>query len=200
MSVASVSAPASLIRWAVLALWVLWIVSWFVAAAWQAPVQKRPGIGAQLVDRILVLVGAVLLFWVPPSSALAMTTPLLAYPSPVAWTLVGLVAVGFVFAWWARIHLGRLWSGGVTQKQDHKIVDSGPYGLVRHPIYTGVLMSAWASAALEATPLGFIGAALMTLGFYVKARLEERFLSDDLGPEYEAYRRRVPMLVPGVGA
>ena len=48
-----------------------------------------------------------------------------------------------------RIHLGRLWSGTITLKQDHRIIDSGPYGLVRHPIYTGLILSILATAAAQ---------------------------------------------------
>ena len=58
-----------------------------------------------------------------------------------AVVLALLTIPGFLFAWWARLHLGRLWSGTVTRKADHRIVDTGPYAIVRHPIYTGLLAS-----------------------------------------------------------
>ena len=54
---------------------------------------------------------------------------------------------GILFAWWVRIHLGRLWSGAITRKEGHRVVDSGPYGLVRHPIYTGLLAATFTTAA-----------------------------------------------------
>jgi protein-S-isoprenylcysteine O-methyltransferase Ste14 len=101
-----------------------------------------------------------------------------------------------VFAWWARLHIGRLWSSSVTRKSGHHIVDTGPYRLVRHPIYSGVSLSAIATAAIRGTAQGVLGAGLLILGFYVKARLEERFLRDELGPAYDAYACRVAMLVP----
>ena len=117
-----------------------------------------------------------------------------------AWSLTLVVAFGLLFTWWARLHLGRLWSGTVTQKRDHRIVDTGPYAIVRHPIYTGLLLSSIATAALEATWVGLAGAALMVLGFYLRARLEERFLRGSLGSAYDEYRRRVPMLIPFIGS
>ena len=108
--------------------------------------------------------------------------------------------------WWARLHLGRLWSSGVTRKDGHHIVDSGPYAIVRHPIYTG-LIGATAAAAIQAgTVAALAGVAVLSLGFWIKARLEERFLRGELGAEaYDSYRRRVPMLiwflaVPGLTA
>jgi protein-S-isoprenylcysteine O-methyltransferase Ste14 len=104
---------------------------------------------------------------------------------------------GFAFTWWARMHLGQLWSSSVTRKTNHQVVDTGPYALVRHPIYTGVIVATVATAVQRGTALSLTGAALMILGWYVKARLEERFLREQLGPDnYDAYARQVPMLVP----
>ncbi len=111
--------------------------------------------------------------------------------------MVALGVVGFLFAWWARIHLGALWSGSITRKADHRIVDTGPYGIVRHPIYTGLIAAALALAVVKATPVGIAGLALMTVGYWLKGKTEENFLRSELGPEdYDAYRKRVPMLIP----
>ena len=105
--------------------------------------------------------------------------------------MVALCLIGFAFAWWARIHLGQLWSAFVTRKADHHIVDTGPYGIVRHPIYTGIILAAIVEGTVYASTI------LIVLGFWVKARLEEGFLREQLGTEvYDAYRRRVPILVP----
>jgi len=112
-------------------------------------------------------------------------------------TLFALVLVGLAFAWWARIHLGRLWSSSVTRKAGHRVVDSGPYAVVRHPIYTGLLLSIAATAAEQGSVRAILGLLAFIVGFSIKARLEERFLSAELGPgDYEGYRRRVPMLIP----
>ena len=118
-------------------------------------------------------------------------------PAAVAWAMVALVGLGFVFAWWARIHLGMLWSASVTIKADHKVIDTGPYALVRHPIYTGMILSAAATAAAIGSGTAILGAAVMALGLWIKARLEERFLREQLGAAaYDSYRARVPMLIP----
>jgi len=107
------------------------------------------------------------------------------------------VALGIAFAWWARLHLGRLWSGRITRKVDHRVVDSGPYGIVRHPIYTGLLLSLLATSVAKGTVPGIAGFALLLLGIWMKAGLEERWLTQELGEgDYESYRRRVPMLLP----
>jgi protein-S-isoprenylcysteine O-methyltransferase Ste14 len=110
-----------------------------------------------------------------------------------------LVVLGLIFAWWARIHLGRLWSSGVTKKAGHYLVDSGPYGIVRHPIYTGILLAILATTAAKGTVLGIAGCLLVMLGAWSKARLEEQWLIRELGEDiYQSYRQRVPMLVPFV--
>ncbi|MBN9532319.1 MAG: isoprenylcysteine carboxylmethyltransferase family protein [Alphaproteobacteria bacterium] len=120
-------------------------------------------------------------------------------PIPIAWALVGVTALGFLFAWWARIHLGRLWSAAITRKEGHRVVESGPYAIVRHPIYTGILLSGIASAIVLATPHAYLGAGLLIVAYWIKARLEERWLREELGAAaYDDYRSRVPMLIPFV--
>ncbi|HWF37644.1 MAG TPA: isoprenylcysteine carboxylmethyltransferase family protein [Candidatus Acidoferrales bacterium] len=115
----------------------------------------------------------------------------------MAWCLFALALAGLCFTWWARLHLGRLWSRWVVRKEHHRVVQSGPYALVRHPIYTGVSLALIATAMLAGNFFACLGAALMVLSFYMKARLEERFLRDQLGATiYDEYARRVPMLVP----
>lgn len=79
------------------------------------------------------------------------------------------------------------------------MVDTGAYAIVRHPIYTGVIAAAVALAAIKASPVAIVGALLVARGFAAKARIEERFLARELGaPAYDGYRRRVPMLLPGL--
>ena len=111
--------------------------------------------------------------------------------------LVAVAGLGSTFTWWARVHLGRLWSSNVGRKADYRIVETGPYGIVRHPIYTGITLASFATAGMRGTVAGWLGAAVMTLGWTVKANLEEAFLREQLGAEaYADYARRVPMLVP----
>jgi protein-S-isoprenylcysteine O-methyltransferase Ste14 len=82
-------------------------------------------------------------------------------------------------------------------KDGHYIVDTGPYGIVRHPIYSGIIFAALMTAGLNATIIGALGFISLALGVTVVARLEERFLHEQLGAQaYEAYAARVPMLVP----
>ncbi len=174
--------------------WLAWAVSWFAAALWSDRAAKRPGFGAEALYRAVMLAGIALLFGIGLHlDAFRLWT----VSAPAGWALAGAAALGFLFCWWARIHLGRLWSGWVTKKAGHHIVDTGPYRIVRHPIYTGLMTAAFATAIIKGTVAALLGAVVLTISFWLKARLEERFLSRELGAEgYDAYRRRVPMLIP----
>jgi protein-S-isoprenylcysteine O-methyltransferase Ste14 len=175
--------------------WAAWVLSWVVAATWSSRAAKRSAIGSAIAYRVTITVGALLLFH---RTSERLKAPMLWHVGLFgAWLLVAVAVLGFLFTWWARLHLGKLWSGSVTLKEDHRIVDSGPYGWVRHPIYTGILVAIFATAAAEATLPAIAGAALMGLGIWMKARVEEKFLRQELGVvAYDSYAARVPMLLP----
>jgi protein-S-isoprenylcysteine O-methyltransferase Ste14 len=180
-------------RFALDLLWSAFGISWLAAAWWSGQTERRPPGGSQTLYRVLTIVGAVMLLY--PVNAPTRLWHL--GSGATAWVLVAMAASGFLFSWWARICLGKLWSGTVTRKSGHHVIDTGPYAIVRHPIYSGLILVVWTTAALKATLLGFPGAVIMTAGFFTKARLEEKFLREELGADaYDAYRRRVPMLIP----
>jgi len=112
-----------------------------------------------------------------------------------------LLAAGLGFTVWARVYLGRYWSGMITLKEGHKVIDTGPYRFVRHPIYTGWLAAMFGSAILAGTLDAFLGFELITLAFVIKLYREERMLSTELGEEYRRYMKKVPSaLVPMVSS
>jgi protein-S-isoprenylcysteine O-methyltransferase Ste14 len=177
-------------------LWVAFLVSWTVAAAWQRRTEKRAGAAVELRYRVVFVIGALLLA-VSARGYGALAQPLWHLTDGEAWAGVAVIVIGIAFAWWARVHLGSLWSGTITRKKDHRVVESGPYAIVRHPIYTGILLAVFATAVEQGTGLALVAAALVTVGLWMKARLEESWLRQELGAAaYEAYRRRVPMLIP----
>jgi protein-S-isoprenylcysteine O-methyltransferase Ste14 len=177
-------------------MWLAWWASWLVAAAWSDRAVKRPATPLHVVYRLLAGVGVVLLFGMYPHNRRAEII-LWRTPVALAWAMVPAALAGLLFAWWARIHLGRLWSSSVSRKADHHVVDTGPYGIVRHPIYTGIIVASAATAAMRGSALAWLGACVMTAGWVVKARLEEEFLREELGAEtYGEYAHRIPMLVP----
>lgn len=190
-------------------LWMGWALSWWLAARWADKAAARPGVLAEAPYRILNVIGFFLLIAIIAQPAGghvrvrnlfhlgAFGRALWTTPPLAGWALLAVELMGFGFCWWARLHLGRLWSGWVTRKADHRVIDTGPYGWVRHPIYTGLLLAALATALIKASPVAFLGFAVLAYSLYLKARLEERFLRAQLGaPAYDAYALRVPMLVP----
>jgi protein-S-isoprenylcysteine O-methyltransferase Ste14 len=179
-----------------LAVWVVWAISWIVAALWSRRTEAQLPPRQAWTYRILVTSGALLLL-LPRNERFLGTTRLWHIGFIEAHVLLLLTVLGIAFTWWARIWLGPLWSSAVTRKEGHIVVDTGPYALVRHPIYTGILLAAFASGLAKATALGLCGVAVMAFGLWVKARYEENFLSAELPSDaYGAYRKRVPMLVP----
>jgi protein-S-isoprenylcysteine O-methyltransferase Ste14 len=174
--------------------WVLWLASWTVAAVWSERVTQRPPLGQEWRYRVVTLAGAILLV---ASSRRFDGYRLWSLGEGLQWLLVLVALAGFAFMWWARLYLGSLWSSSVTRKADHRVVDTGPYAIVRHPIYTGIIAAIFATAFLIGTPAALVGAILMSFGFWIKARLEESFLGEQLDQgAYQSYRRRVPMLLP----
>lgn len=177
-------------------VWFVWWITWLAAAAWSDRAVKRPPRRSQIVYRVLAAGGAILLFGlfrhdVRVEGILWQTADAL------SWVMVVIAFVGLLFTWWARIHLGRLWSSSVGRKADHRVVDTGPYSIVRHPIYSGITLASIATAVLRGTLTAWLGVVVMTLGWYVKARMEEEFLREELGADaYGAYASRVPMLMP----
>jgi protein-S-isoprenylcysteine O-methyltransferase Ste14 len=123
--------------------------------------------------------------------------PELDVPSVVGWVGVGLTLLGVAFSLWAMATLGRHYDLVLEVHQDHELIRGGPYALVRHPVYTGLLLH-FAGACLGTGNLLLLaGTLLVTLpAFYARARAEERLLRERFGAEYEKYAREVPMLVP----
>jgi protein-S-isoprenylcysteine O-methyltransferase Ste14 len=109
-----------------------------------------------------------------------------------------LTAAGLLFASWARRHIGRNWSATVTLKADHELVTTGPYALVRHPIYTGLLLAFTGSALARDRWSGAMAIVIVLLSLWRKLRLEERWMRERFGSKYETYARRVKALVPFV--
>ena len=170
-------------------------MSWVAASLWSGRTEKRETTYETWIYRALICAGAILI--APWTAQVLGEKPTWQVGYYGAYALVGVMLLGLALTWWARIELGRLWSSAITRKEEHRLVDTGPYALVRHPIYTGIIIALLATATTEATILAHLGAVLITIGLWVKARAEERFLSAELGPEtYESYRCRVPMLVP----
>lgn len=110
---------------------------------------------------------------------------------------IAIVACGLGFAVWARVHIGRNWGMPMTIKEEPELVTSGPYRLVRHPIYTGIL-TAVVGTALAVNLLALAVAAALGVFFIYSAKVEEKNLGAIFPLAYPAYRARTKMLIPFV--
>jgi protein-S-isoprenylcysteine O-methyltransferase Ste14 len=108
-----------------------------------------------------------------------------------------LFALGLAFAIWARVHIGRNWGTPMTRKVEPELVTSGPYRLVRHPIYSGILLAA-AGTAVALSWFWLVPMALAGAYFIYSATVEERYLTEQFPDTYPAYRRSTKMLLPFV--
>ncbi len=131
-------------------LWLGWLVSWQVAALWRDKPTVQAPRGDYRLHFVMISLGLILMYGVIPKRQ-----PLLWHVGPaLGWSMIALTAAGIAFAWWARIALGKLWSGGIERMAEHRVVETGPYAFVRHPIYTGLIAGAVAMAGAAGETVG----------------------------------------------
>ena len=172
--------------------WTVFWLYWIASSLRTKASQRREPIGIFLL-RVGLLVVALNLWIAGGPVLMARFVP---HSAGAALGGLALVLAGLLFAVWARVHLGSNWSGTVTLKEGHELVRSGPYAIVRHPIYTGLLAALLGSAVMKGEVRSLFALALIAAALLVKMRLEERWMVERFGEEYERYRREVKALVP----
>ena len=158
---------------------------------------RREPLGSRLLH-VVPLAVAALLLWFQNVPLPWLDARFIPWATWEFWVGAALAAAGLLFTVWARRHLGRNWSGIVTVKQDHELVVSGPYAYARHPIYTGLLLAFVGSALALGEWRGVLAVLIVFLALWRKLRLEERWMLDQFGEQYRAYRGKVAALVPFV--
>lgn len=170
------------IGWAT--FWTYWLVAAFSVKRQRSPFWRLLRIRVVIVVLVVILlrIGAF-------QTSVRSVDPWL--------SALGLVlfAAGLGFAVWARMHIGRNWGTPMSQKDDPELVTSGPYQLVRHPIYSGILV-AGIGTAVSLDWSWLIGVALAGIYFVYSATIEERNLTEQFPDAYAAYKRSTKMLVP----
>jgi protein-S-isoprenylcysteine O-methyltransferase Ste14 len=182
-------------RQIIFALWLLWAAYWMISAAGNKTTRRRESRASRWAYTITLLVGVTLIAW-PRLELGILSRPLLPDAPWRFQTALALLLAGLLFTVWARVHLGRNWSGTVTLKEGHELVRTGPYALVRHPIYTGLIIALLGSAIACGEPRALLGLALVVLSFVHKLRIEGRFMQEVFPGQYERYRATVPALIP----
>lgn len=172
-------------------LWALWCAYWLAASAWAKRTARREDFRSRLSHLIPLAVGVWLFLRAPVLHQRFL-------PQWPGWSWLGavLVAAGLGWAAYARVHLGRNWSGMVTLKRDHTLITSGPYRWTRHPIYSGILLAILGTALALGELRALLGFVLVTASFVRKLSIEEQFMATQFPAQYARYRAQVPALVP----
>ncbi len=176
-------------------LWLAWLVYWFIAGRNVKSVRQVESPGSRAAH-IIPLIVACLLLWPPRLPGDFLGQPVIAWNDALYPIGAVLVAIGLLFACWARYVLGRNWSGVVTVKEDHELIRSGPYRFVRHPIYTGLLIAFIGSAVARDQWRGVLAVVIVYLALWRKYRLEERWREQTFGDAYRRCREETPALIP----
>ena len=165
-----------------IAFWVYWLVSAFGAKEGRGARRRIPLNGLSALSVIVLL-------RVFRGGSLAVHSPVLGAIGVVVFVS------GLALAVWARLHLGRNWGMPMSQKNEPELVTSGPYRLVRHPIYSGLLAGVFGTA-LVSNLIGLVIVAILGGYFYYCASVEERNLTSTFPIAYPAYRTSTKMLIP----
>lgn len=176
-------------------LWILFAAYWLVSALKRKRTKQRESIQHRLAY-ILPLLFALLFLFNPRADFGWLAVYFVPHTSEVRWAGVAVMVAGLAFAVWARVHLGTNWSGTVTLKEGHELIRTGPYRNIRHPIYTGILIGFLGWAIVGGQVRGLIGMAVVWLSFYIKARHEEKFLTQEFGAKFEEHTRLTGMFLP----
>jgi protein-S-isoprenylcysteine O-methyltransferase Ste14 len=185
---------AAVMRQLIAAIWIAWLAYWLVAARDVKRTRWREtGVARALYVVPLLLCGVLLAGGrFLPSILTARLVP----PGPLLPLLGALAAaIGIACAVWARRHLGRNWSGTITLKQDHTLIRSGPYRIVRHPIYSGLLLALVGTAAAIGEIRGVLAVACALVGVLRKIHVEEQRMSETFA-EYRQYQKETAALIP----
>ena len=178
-------------------VWTVLLVVWVLAAITAKRAVRRE-FGPARLAQLIVLASAWALLSRSSSEFGALNHRFVPDVPAVGWIGVALVLAGAAFAIWARFTIGSNWSGTITVKTDHELQTSGPYAIVRHPIYSGLLLTLLGTALVVGEWRAVAALALAFVGWRWKSLIEERVMTEQFGDAYEDYKRRVKALIPFV--
>jgi protein-S-isoprenylcysteine O-methyltransferase Ste14 len=186
----------NIIHWTQL-LFLLVVAVWLGSLPFVNPVARPTTRASNLPQRLVFLAGLYLLFAPPIAPMLpALNTPLYTVTLPIALAGLVIAICGTAFAIWARFILGSSWSANPSIRQNHELVLRGPYRIVRHPIYTGILAMFLGSALQSGQLRSLLGFIVCAVALLMKVAVEERLMLHQFGEHYLNYRAHVRRLVP----
>jgi protein-S-isoprenylcysteine O-methyltransferase Ste14 len=176
-------------------LWMTFFVLWMGAALFTKRAAERISWRRTLYYGIPVALGYYLMFsW--RFDIAWLQHRLFQRTGVVDWVAIVITVAGMAFATWARAYLGRNWSSAPMLREHHELIRSGPYRLVRHPIYTGIIVAMMGTFLANGKVRGALAVVLVWLAWTIKSRMEEEFMVRNFGAEYEDYRRTTGAVFP----
>ena len=173
-------------------LWGGWLLYWLVSARGNKPTVTRRSRRWLVVPLAVAVVG----WLVSRHLGDYGSRPLVPAGRLSQYLGLAITAAGLGFSIWARLTLGTNWSGMPTIKKDHELIQRGPYGLVRHPIYTGLLVAIFGTCLADGRVGSFAVFGTMVIMLIVKLKTEEALMLHQFPDQYRDYQRRVKALVP----
>jgi protein-S-isoprenylcysteine O-methyltransferase Ste14 len=176
-------------------VWIAFLLYWQIKAINTKATQRLEPVASRILRVFIFLIAIVLLSTtrIPLPWLYLQLWPVGVLPF---WLGAAVTIAGILFAVWAREHLGSNWSRSVTIKQDHELITTGPYAVVRHPIYTGILTGFLGMAIAISQVRGLIVFVLIFIAFWIKLRMEEQWMRSQFGEAYDTYAHRTTALVP----
>jgi protein-S-isoprenylcysteine O-methyltransferase Ste14 len=176
-------------------LWMALAIVWVVGALRTKRTVKSQSSVSQFLYTVILVIGVYLIF-AKQIGLPWLDRQLIWVTIPIVLAGLLVVLVGVAFSIWARLMLGSNWSNRVTVKEDHTLVRNGPYRIVRHPIYSGILFGMLGSVLQRGEMRCFVGVMICVLSFWLKTRAEEEFMVQRFGDEYLQYSQEAKSLVP----
>jgi protein-S-isoprenylcysteine O-methyltransferase Ste14 len=174
--------------------WIVFLVYWTIGAFKTRRTAKKESFAARYGVMFVEVCGFVLLFDDDITSGVLNRRVVHVHGLAVAGVV--LIWIGIAQALWARWHLGQYWSARITIKEDHKLIRTGPYSRLRHPIYSGIDLAAIGSALVINQWRCVIGVCIIIIGFWIKAMREEAMLKAQFGDAFAEHSQSTGFLLP----
>jgi protein-S-isoprenylcysteine O-methyltransferase Ste14 len=151
------------------------------------------GMFALRVLMFLVLLAWLVVYTINPPWMGVLSVP---FPDWLRWVgfALGLASLGF---WtWTQLALGKEWSPQIQLREEHRLVTTGPYTRIRHPLYTAMIGYGASLALVTANWVFILFAVAMTAWLPVRVPKEEQMMLEEFGEKYEAYMQRTGRFLP----
>jgi protein-S-isoprenylcysteine O-methyltransferase Ste14 len=178
--------------------WVIFVAYWLVGAFKTRRTERTESFASRYGILFLEIAGFALLF-LDEAGIGILGERVVPHIGAVAAVGVVLTWIGIAIALWARWHLGQYWSARITIKEDHKLIRTGPYARLRHPIYSGLDLAVIGSAITIDRWRCVFGVGVIIAGYWIKARREEAMLTAQFGADYQEHCRHTGFLLPRAG-